>query len=252
MPEHELGRYTGRLVLEPLADGRRMRVLEHFGFMDADGYHWPVKPLTKVDGASIPRVLWSLIGGPFEGKYRNASVVHDYYCDVRSADWKAVHRMFYRAMLVSGVSVRRAKVMYAAVYFAGPKWSETVVENVTNGPPAVPTRHTEPQLERQRTAAQFQDEVLFFSTHDPTVIAVSEMLERDGRPAAAWANPLGFAPAADSELILKLDKLYDLVVREDPSLRTLEGAIDKALSFVPGADDAARGISVGDLSADVD
>ena len=135
-PEHELGRYTGRLLLEPLPDGRRMRVIEDFGFMEADGLHWPVPPQSTVDGASIPQALWSLIGGPFEGKYRSASVVHDYYCAVRSADWRSVHRMFYRAMLVSGVSVRRAKVMYAAVYFAGPHWDDLVVKNVLLGPPA--------------------------------------------------------------------------------------------------------------------
>jgi hypothetical protein len=44
MPEHELGRYTGRLILEPLPDGRRMRVVEDLGFMEADGLHWPVPP----------------------------------------------------------------------------------------------------------------------------------------------------------------------------------------------------------------
>jgi hypothetical protein len=64
MPEHELGHYTGRLLLQPLPDGRRMRVIEDFGFMEADGLHWPVPPKSTVDGASIPQVLWSLMGGP--------------------------------------------------------------------------------------------------------------------------------------------------------------------------------------------
>jgi Protein of unknown function (DUF1353) len=251
MPEHELGRYTGRLVLEPLPDGRRMRVLEHFGFMEADGLHWAVKPLTKVDGASIPQVLWSLMGGPFEGKYRNASVVHDYYCDVRSADWRSVHRMFYRAMLVSGVSVRRAKVMYAAVYFAGPKWSDTVVENVNNGTPAVPTLRPDSQLDLFRIKEQLNAQIMFSVRHDPTTVAVSEMLERDGHPAATWATSPGSSAGADSDVILKLDKLYELVEREEPSLRTLEAAIDGALTFVEDADDSARSISIGDLPADL-
>ena len=34
-----------------------------------------------VDGASIPSVFWSIIGAPYTGKYRDASVIHDYYCE---------------------------------------------------------------------------------------------------------------------------------------------------------------------------
>jgi hypothetical protein len=44
--------------------------------------------------------------------------------------------MFYRATLVSGVSERRAKLVYAGVYFAGPRW-----ENIARlSQPAVPTQ----------------------------------------------------------------------------------------------------------------
>jgi Protein of unknown function (DUF1353) len=73
--------------------------------------------------------LWSVIGSPFTGKYRDASVIHDYYCDIRARPWPSVHRVFYDAMIVSGVSVSRAKLMYAAVYFAGPRWSEATEHN---------------------------------------------------------------------------------------------------------------------------
>ena len=38
--------------------------------------------------------------------------------------------MFYEAMLASGVGIARAKIMYAGVYFGGPRWSETVESNV--------------------------------------------------------------------------------------------------------------------------
>lgn len=118
------GEYFGRLLLEPLPDGRRMRLAEVFGFRDASHKRWPVPKEAVVDGASIPQALWSVMGGPFEGKYRDASVVHDYYCSTRLQSWRSVHRVFYEAMRASGVSPRRAKLMYAAVYFAGPRWSE--------------------------------------------------------------------------------------------------------------------------------
>jgi hypothetical protein len=37
--------------------------------------------------------------------------------------------MFFEAMLVSGVSTAKARVMYAAVRYAGPKWSDMDIHN---------------------------------------------------------------------------------------------------------------------------
>jgi len=73
--------------------------------------------------ASIPRLAWTIIGGPFEGLYRDASVIHDVACVEKSRPWLQVHRTFYLAMLASGVTTVKAKVMYAAVYHFGPRWS---------------------------------------------------------------------------------------------------------------------------------
>ena len=80
---------------------------------------------SRIDGASIPQVLWST-GGPYEGKYRDASVIHDVYCDEapKTRTWQAVHRMFYDGMLASGVADTRALFMYGAVYRHGPKWPD--------------------------------------------------------------------------------------------------------------------------------
>ena len=50
--------------------------------------------------------------------------MHDYYCDVQTKPWQEVHRMFYDASLFGGVSKIKAKLMYAAVYYGGPRWSE--------------------------------------------------------------------------------------------------------------------------------
>ena len=123
------GHYTDEAVVAFLDDGRRVRLVNHFGYVDRHGVRWDVPAGAIVDGASIPRPLWSAIGGPFEDKYRAASIVHDWFCDVRSRLWKSVHRMFYEGMLASGVPVARAKLMYAGVYWGGPRWSQAVVDN---------------------------------------------------------------------------------------------------------------------------
>lgn len=124
------GHYTNTPPLaEWLDDGRHMQLKRPFGYVQESGREWLVPSEAVIDGASIPKVFWSLIGGPFEGQYRNASVVHDYYCDVQTRPWQETHRVFYDGMLCSGVGTARAKVMYYAVYRFGPRW--------TTGPVAV-------------------------------------------------------------------------------------------------------------------
>jgi hypothetical protein len=108
--------------LELLDDGRKARLIAPLSYIAEDGLGWPVPDGTIVDGASIPRLFWSLIGGPFEGQYRNASIVHDRYCDTKERPWRDVHRMFYAAMRCSGVSLAKAKIMFYAVYRFGPRW----------------------------------------------------------------------------------------------------------------------------------
>jgi hypothetical protein len=118
------GKFVGRVVTRWENDGRQMTVMEPFQFVDGHDRRWSVPRGTSVDGASIPQVFWSLIGGPFEGKYRNASVIHDYYCQVRNRRWQDVHQAFYDAMLASGVDQGKALVMYKAVESFGPRWTE--------------------------------------------------------------------------------------------------------------------------------
>lgn len=108
---------------ELLDDGRMMRLLSPLAYVSEPGERWPVTAGVVVDGASIPRAFWSLIGGPFEGLYRNASIVHDRYCDLRIRPWKPTHRMFHDAMRCRGVGKAKAKLMYYAVYRFGPRWS---------------------------------------------------------------------------------------------------------------------------------
>lgn len=122
----DYGKYVGTVQTEWLEDGRRMRLLAPFSYFDPAGQEWPAPSGWVVDGASIPQLAWSVIGGPFEGKYRSASVSHDVGCDQKARAWEAVHEVFYWAMLASEVEMWRAKVMYAAVYHFGPRWPRVV------------------------------------------------------------------------------------------------------------------------------
>lgn len=125
--------FEGQVVVEWLVEegrDRDMRLLEEFTFIDQAGKRWKVPKGTVIDGASIPRLFWTMIGPPFVGKYRRASVVHDYYCVVRTEPWQAVHRMFYEASRSAGVAVIKAKIMYAALRAAGPRWPPTSIKGI--------------------------------------------------------------------------------------------------------------------------
>lgn len=135
----EFGRYEGSVIAQFKDDGLTMELLKDFYYTDPTGHRWHAPAGSIIDGASIPKPAWSFIGGPFEGQYRNASVIHDVACVKKSRPWKATHRAFYTGMLASGVSPTKAKVMYAAVYHFGPRWPDTIELHAPAGKTPPPT-----------------------------------------------------------------------------------------------------------------
>ena len=116
------GHYNGEPITKWNSDGRTMTLLTELRYTDPYGEVWIAPIGSLVDGASIPRYLWSIMGGPFEGKYRNASVLHDVAYGDRKRPWQDCDRMFYYAMRCSGVSATEAKTMYYALYKFGHHW----------------------------------------------------------------------------------------------------------------------------------
>lgn len=103
-------------------DKRDMRLLESLSFRDAKGRVWDAPEGSVINGASIPKFLWHLLGSPFVGRYRRATVIHDVYCQHQFIASRVVHRMFYDAMICDGVRKVRAKLMYAGVRLFGPRF----------------------------------------------------------------------------------------------------------------------------------
>lgn len=127
------GTFTGRVAVEWLTGQnpeRDMKLLEPFTFIDGTGRRWRIPAGTVVNGASIPQGFWTLVGSPYTGNYRRASVVHDHYCDTKDEPWQSVHRMFYHAMVAGGVPTLEAKILYGAVYAGGPRWEVVITKNL--------------------------------------------------------------------------------------------------------------------------
>ena len=74
------GRFDGPIHVEFGTDGRTMKLLQEVVYIDPSGFQWKARKGHSTDGASIPRVFWTVVGAPFEGSYRNAAVIHDRSC----------------------------------------------------------------------------------------------------------------------------------------------------------------------------
>ena len=134
------GKFEGKLQLTEVDDDdpecksshwvgqSAFRLLAPYSYVDKKGKSWKVPKGTCVNGASIPIPAQGIVGGPWAGKFKNASVIHDYHCTAMLEPWQDVHHMFFEAMLAKGVSRVKAGLMYYAVYAFGPRW-QTVVHN---------------------------------------------------------------------------------------------------------------------------
>lgn len=103
-------------VSDPGQD-RDMVLLRDFSYTDPEGKVWDAPISSKINGASIPMPLWSTVGSPYTGDYRNASIVHDVACQKvkTAADRKAADKMFYFACLAGGCSIPQARMLYLGV-----------------------------------------------------------------------------------------------------------------------------------------
>jgi hypothetical protein len=131
--QNKWGHYSGYVEARWENDGRSMTLLSELRYTDPDGVVWIAPAGSQVDGASIPRSLWSIMGGPFEGRYRNASVLHDVAYDQHNKPWQVCDRMFYNAMRCSGVSAVNAGTMYYALRKFGHHWKAPKAEPVKVG-----------------------------------------------------------------------------------------------------------------------
>jgi hypothetical protein len=95
-----------------------------FAFYDPDGKRWSVPKGEPTDGASIPKVLWTVLGHPFDPDFINAAIIHDHFCreadqsetrELRDKLRKEADVMFYYACKADGCSRVKAFSMFKGV-----------------------------------------------------------------------------------------------------------------------------------------
>ena len=212
--QSEWGSYPNRpLALVDMIppDGRRFSLIHEFNYIDPAKHVWESPAGLIVDGASIPRPFWSVIGGPFEGLFREASIVHDAGCCAQMQPWSDVHHMFYNAMRCSGVGWVKAKTMFWAVWAFGPRWKHLNTTMPANCRIASPSPAGTPPVSRVRSdlpSPAAGDEIL-------KVIANRKLTLPEARAVARPFFTRGPMTDADAtEFAAKLQHRTDLTPEE--------------------------------------
>lgn len=126
LPVFAGGKFVGSVVLTPkdCEQSNECYLAEDFGYLDKRGTGWQADKNDKTDGASIPKWAQMFAGDPWTPEYLNAAVLHDHYSkSVRPVrGWYETQRMFYEALLDSGVSGNRAALLFSGVLIGSGKW----------------------------------------------------------------------------------------------------------------------------------
>lgn len=100
------------------------KLLEDFS-LATDKYEVIVKKGFDFDGASIPKILWSVVGSPMEGNYVPGAVIHDGLYASQKVSKEVADTIFLDIMKQSNVGYVKRTSMYLAVkVFGGKDWKE--------------------------------------------------------------------------------------------------------------------------------
>jgi hypothetical protein len=116
--------FVGKLDFKPTGckTAGQCELVFDFGYIDPKGLGWQAKAGLMTDGASIPGWVQPIIGGAWEAEFIRAAVIHDHYCIRTVRPRTATHRMFYDALIESGVPTAKALTMYYAVMVGSHIW----------------------------------------------------------------------------------------------------------------------------------
>lgn len=105
-------------------ESKKFKLLEPVEYIASDQTIWKAEAGSIIDGASIPRAFWTIVGAPTTGPYRDASVIHDVYCESKERHWEKTHWVFRDACRAAGLGPWKANLLYLAVFHYGPIWTE--------------------------------------------------------------------------------------------------------------------------------
>lgn len=90
----------------------------------------------KTDGASIPPLVYPIVGSPWRGKYVEAAIIHDWECHQAKTleERKKADKKFLKMLCILKVAKWKRRIMYRGVR-AGAWWNKKKIlaKGVNNG-----------------------------------------------------------------------------------------------------------------------
>jgi len=157
-----------------------IQLLKPFGYTDSRGVEWDVPEGYISDGASIPEWLWTALGGPYSGRYRDAAVIHDFYCREKTRKWQDVHMVFLEAALNRGTAVSLANTMYSGILFGGPRWelqNAGVLGSGVMKAQLIPTQSSKPAPSGKTDKEAFDELKAWIERDKPTLEQIRKRVE---------------------------------------------------------------------------
>ena len=109
--------FSGKTILERI-DSKTYQLNSTLSY-ENDSVKVTIKPGLKTDGASIPKLFWSIIGCPLMGKYVGSALIHDGLYGSHKLTQKQSDQLFLEMMEHNRVKWFRRGLMYMAVRIGG-------------------------------------------------------------------------------------------------------------------------------------
>lgn len=109
--------FSGKTILERI-DSVNYKLKSSLSF-ENDTFKVTIKDGLLTDGASIPKIFWSIIGCPLNGKYVGSALIHDGLYGSHKLSKQMSDKLFLDMMKHNGVGKIRRTLMYLAVKFGG-------------------------------------------------------------------------------------------------------------------------------------
>lgn len=191
-----------RWMSDGKAPNRDMVLLEKFIYWDRERKPWDAPEKSEVDGASIPQPLWAIVGSPYTGAYRRASILHDVACERAEGDFekrREADRMYYFACRRGGCGVVEAVVQYLGVSIGA--WAGRIKHLDIYDEPSVPSAQTDSQRKERAIA-----DAIIIGTFNELLLGVQDDLR----------NAEDMSPAEEDTLFDNVEK----EVRKQLDLKT--------------------------------
>ena len=106
------------LRVEIINNGKDRIVLDDYIYKN-DRYKITVKKGYKTDGASIPKIFWSVLSSPFDGALVYGAIIHDGLYAKMTLTRKECDKLLKEMAIEKGYSTIKANIIYSLVRLFG-------------------------------------------------------------------------------------------------------------------------------------